>query len=213
MEIVIRKYSKEDKADIRKICIETAFLEESNKIFFDDDELLADALTLYFTDYEPESCFVATQGNQVVGYIIGTINVKNAKKTFKLKILPILIYKFFLKGLFFKKISRTFLFNLSFSLLKGEFFIPDFTKQYPATLHINIDKNYRRDKLGSKLIETYLNYLKEKNIRGVYLSTLSEAATQFFIKMGFKPLLARQRNYLKYYFKKDMLYYVLGKTL
>ena len=69
--IVIRKFNSKDRNGIRGISCDTAFLGKPRTDFFDDDEILADALTLYFTDYEPGSCFVAVYGEKVVGYLVG----------------------------------------------------------------------------------------------------------------------------------------------
>ena len=39
---------------------------------FQDRELFADYLTSYYTDIEPESCFVLEQNGRVVGYLLGS---------------------------------------------------------------------------------------------------------------------------------------------
>ncbi|HZK10869.1 MAG TPA: hypothetical protein VFD10_00700 [Atribacterota bacterium] len=64
MSIKIRNYQIEDRDIIRKINLESILLVEYRSSIF-DDEILADLLTIYFTDYEPLSCFVAVKGNQV----------------------------------------------------------------------------------------------------------------------------------------------------
>ena len=65
MQYLIRPYQKEDRPSVRRISCETAFLDADLHDFFSDEEILADALTLYFTDYEPESCFVAELEEQI----------------------------------------------------------------------------------------------------------------------------------------------------
>ena len=89
--IIIRKFNNYDREDVRRISCDTAFSEGSRKNIFDDDEILADLLTLYFTDYEPNSCFVAVKNDQVIGYIIGTTDVKLMQKIFFIRIVPLLI--------------------------------------------------------------------------------------------------------------------------
>ena len=74
MEVVIRTYNPADRNSVRTISCRTSFLEFDRKMFFDDDEVLADVLTLYFTDYEPQSCFIAESGNKVIRYVSGTVN-------------------------------------------------------------------------------------------------------------------------------------------
>jgi len=211
--IFIRKFNNCDREDIRRISCDTAFLEEPRKVFFDDDEILADALTLYFTDYEPDSCFVAVKNDKIIGYIIGTTDVKLMQKIFFIRIIPLLIIKALNKRIIFKRNALNFLIHLLLSLLKGEFIRPDFSKKYPATLHINIDKAFRRQNIGKQLIECYLKFLKEKNVSGVHFGVMSESAKEFFIKLGFNILFRSKLSYLRYYLGKFIPYYILGNLL
>jgi len=211
--IFIRKFNNCDREDIRRISCDTAFLEEPRKVFFDDDERLADALTLYFTDYEPDSCFVAVKNDKIIGYIIGTTDVKLMQKIFFIRIIPLLIIKALNKRIIFKRNTLNFLIHILLSLLKGEFIRPDFSKKYPATLHINIDKAFRRQNIGKQLIEYYLKFLKEKNVSGVHFGVISESAKEFFIKLGFNILFRSKLSYLRYYLGKFIPYYILGNLL
>lgn len=210
--VTIRKYSDIDKREIRNISCETAFLSAPRENIFDDDEILADFLTLYFTDFEPESSYVAIEGSKVIGYITGATNVKVMRKTI-IKIMPRLIIHAIFRGVFLRKITRSFAIHATLSFLKGEFFAPDFAEMFPATLHINIDKDYRRLKIGTRLMETYIDYLKEKNIKGVHLGTMSESGKLFFTKLGFRVLFEGRRSYMSYYLKAAVPYYILGRSL
>jgi len=74
---IVRKYKKEDRKSVRKIACDSAFMGEPCEIFFKGRDFLADVLTLYFTDYEQESCFVAEVDNIVAGYLIGARDSNN----------------------------------------------------------------------------------------------------------------------------------------
>ena len=212
-DIIIRKFVVEDGEAIRRITFDTAFLGEPASIFFDDEEIFADALSLYFTDYEPESCFVAVFNEKVIGYIFGTKNIPKMNRTFILKIIPGLGIKAIRRGTLFRKKVNQFLMYCAKSFLKGELNTPNFSKQYPATFHINIDKDFRGLHIGANLLEHYLQYLKENNVTGVQCSTISEGAKIFFEKMGFYVLYEIKRSYWRSYTGKDFSYYVLGKIL
>ncbi len=212
-DIVIRQFTKNDREDIRRINCDTAFLEADRKLFFDDDEILADVLTLYYTDYEPQSCFVAIEEDKVIGYIIGAKDVRRMRITFNKRILPQTIGKALRKGFFLRANNLKFFLHVAVSFFKGEFFAPDFSRKYPATLHINIDKNFRGRKIGEKLIEHYLNYLKKQGVQGIHFGTMSEGAKKFFIKLGFSILFEGKHSYLSYITKQNSPYYILGKTL
>lgn len=209
----IRPFEREDRESIRRVCCETAFLDEDSKEIFGDNEILADALTLYFTDYEPASCFVVDDCGKVIGYVIGSKDVIAARRIFINKILPHLIVATIKRATLFNKRTVRFLYHILISFLKGEFFTPDFSKDYPATLHINIEKDYRGNKLGKRLIESYLAYIHKERVRGVHFGTISERAKNFFVKNGFSILYQGRRSYLGYVLKQDTPYYVLGKLL
>lgn len=211
--VTIRKFKASDRNALRKIACDTAFMGEPCEMFFECRDFLADILTVYFTDYEPESCFVAEMDNKVVGYLTGTKDIKNYYKIFTLKILPKLVFKFIFKGVFFNKKNIIYFFNLFKSLIKGELRGPDINKKYPALLHINIDKCCRGMHVGSVLIEFFLNYLKSKNISGVHLNAKSENATKFFEKKGFIKIFEIKRTYFFYLLKKPFIYYYYAKIL
>lgn len=208
----IRKFEPRDRADVRRISCQTAFLGMSVHDFIGDEEIVADALTFYYTDYEPESCFVATSNSKVVGYIIGSTDVIGAQRKSN-QISLMLVKKAFQKGVFLKKNIWIFLGRVLWSAIKGEFLAPDFSRQYPASLHINIDKDFRGQRVGAQLIEYYLGYLKSRHIKGVHFGTISERAKNFFLRNGFDILLEGKRSYLSFYTLDPVKYYIFGKTI
>ena len=213
MECIIRKYDSKDRADIRRISCETAFLEYNRKRVFDDDEILADAFTLYFTDYEPGSCFVAVIDGVVSGYVIGTTDAFKMARISRSRIFRFLFMKALRRGIFFSQTNLELLFCLFKSFVKREFKEPSFIKDYPAMLHINVSKEFRGKGVGAKLIETYLDFLKENKSKGVHFGTLSERAKNFYLRMGFSVLHQGIRSYLKPYIGESVHYYVLGRKL
>lgn len=212
-EFVIRRYSAQDRPSVRRISAQTALMGEPGAVFFDDDEILADALTLYFTDHEPESCFVAVCGDKVLGYVLGCRDARRMDKIYASKILPPLLLKAWLRGTFFRKKNMRFLFHVFLSLLKGEFRSPVFSKEYPAALHINIDKEFRAAGIGSGLIRAYLDDLRRQAVAGVHFATMSEKAALFFEKNGFQLLFRGKRSYFRYFLGKDVLLSIYGMRI
>jgi hypothetical protein len=74
--IFVRQYEPRDREAVRHIAVATALAGRPAALFMDGDDLLADGLTAYFTDYEPGSCFVAEMNGRVVGYIIGSVDTR-----------------------------------------------------------------------------------------------------------------------------------------
>ncbi len=211
-ENLIRKYQPSDRKALRRISYETAFLGKADDLF-DEPEILTDALTLYFTDSEPQSCFVAVKNDRVIGYLIGARDEGEMSKVSWYKIYPRLLWTAIIRGLFFKRKTFRFVAGLWESYWKGEFTSPDFSKDYPAILHINIARDFRGGGVGVELVRVYCEYLRQNGVLGVRASTMSQHAKNFFEKCGFGVLYAARRSYLRYYFQKDIPLFILGKKL
>ncbi len=211
--LVIRKFRQIDKPQVRRIAYETAFMGEPASIFFEGEAIISDLLTLYYTDYEPQSLFLAQAPCGIVGSLIGAKNKIGSEKIFMAKIFPLIFRKALSSGVFLKKKNILLLANLLLSILKGEFKTPDFSKQYPATFHINIKKGYRGLNAGSLLISAYLDYLAKENISGVHLATMSEDAAKFFSSRGFSLLYSAKRSYFSHILGKDVPLYIYGRRL
>ncbi len=210
---MIRKYQKNDRAAVRRISCNTAFLGQPATIFLDADRLLADVLTRYFTDYESESSLVAIKDKQVVGYINGAKNVTVMNKILRSRIIPYIIRECIRSCACLKPKNLRFLGYFIISFLKGEFFIPDFSRDYPATFHINIDAGYRGFRIGKMLIDHYLDLLRGKKLPGVYCTTVSDQARRFFAKQGFRILFRKRRSYWDNYTGERLVFSVMGKIL
>lgn len=195
---VIRAYRKEDRLSVRRIACDTAFMGKPADVFFDGREVLADILTGYFTDGEPESCFVAEQEGAVIGYLIGAKDASRIPGIFLWKVLPGVILKTIAGGMLFKTKNIAFLAHFFIGFLKGEFKRQEAFKEYPATMHINIDARFRGIGIGAQLLRAYGTYLEHARIAGVHLATLSPAAAVFFEKNGFRLLDKGRRTYFNY---------------
>ena len=212
-EVFIRKFETSDRQAVREIAWETAFMGEPADAFFSGKKIMADFLTLYFTDYEPDSCFVAVFGSQVAGYLIGSVDSKRLESIFKNKVLPGLLAEFIFSGAIFKGRNLRAIFNFVLSFLKGEFNMAEVGINYPAVLHINLRKGFRGKGVGKRLILAFEQYLRNKGVSGVHLATLSENAGIFFFKQGFSLLSQSRRSYFRYFLGKDIMLYSYGKKL
>lgn len=70
--INVRSYEPRDREAVRRLCCETGFLGKPIDPVFEDRELFADYLTSYYTDVEPEACYVLEQDGIVKGYLLGS---------------------------------------------------------------------------------------------------------------------------------------------
>lgn len=210
--MIIREYRLADRGAVREISYVTS-LEGRAHEFLDAREVVEDALTLYFTDHVPGSCFVAEDNGKVVGCLLGTDDIREMEKIMVLDILPRVFGKVVAQGIIFRKKNLFFLWNYLRGFLRGEFFRARFDRQFPATFHLNVMEGYRGKGIGSGLVERNLSFLRGKGVRGVHIGTMSERAKDLFVKLGFAVLYRSRRGYLKYILGYDTPYYVLGKKL
>ena len=212
-DVTIRNYHKEDRSAVRSIAWDTAFMGEPASAFFASRETLESFLTLYFTDYEPESCFVAEAKGVVIGYLIGTKQSAALEEVFKGRILWPLLLGAIARGECFNFKNLRFGFHSLVSLFNKEFRDPDVSREYPATLHINLHREYRGRHIGSRLMSAYFDYLRSAHVRGAHLATMSRHAAQFFEQQGFILLHQGRRSYFRYLLKKDVPIFIYGKKL
>lgn len=212
-KIIIRNYCKnpDELKAIRKISVRSSiFGEYIDRLL--NMEIVADLLTAYFLEYEAESCFVAENEGRIIGYLLGSCDVQKMRTIIKGRIIPAIIKKAFQSKQIFRSQNLLLLKNIVNSYLKGEFKIPDFYPQYPATLHVNIAEGYRGRAVGTSLVKHFLIYLENKNINGIHFGVLSEKAKNFFLKLDFKILFSGEYTFLKYLSGETIPHYIMGMS-
>ena len=169
----IRRYEEKDKENVRFVCLNSngpCKMNEKKQHF---------TLTTYcdyFIEQEPDNCFVAVDENdRAVGYILCAENYDNYKNVFRKEYLTR-----FRKYEFINKATAV-ISTLIQSAHK---------KEYPAHMHIDILPEYQRMGLGHKLMDALCANLKEKEIKGVCLTTWSKnkKGCNFYKKYGFTLL-------------------------
>lgn len=181
--------------------------------FFDDRKILADIAISYYTDYEPESLFIAENEQEITGYLAGCKDSRRFKKIFSLRIAPKAMLTSIFRGSLFKQKNLRFVFSLLISLFKGEMGRLDCSKEFPAHLHINVNGPFRQLGTGTQLMERYLEYLKSNNIGGVHLYSFSDAGQQFFQKLNFNKIFAQKVSYFDYLGKEGLKVFCFAKRL
>ncbi len=194
---VIRKYRHEDRAAVRHICCETGFLGEPQEAVFHGRDVFADMWSSYWTDYEPESAFVAEWEGRVAGYLLGCLDTERQERIFKKEIAGKLFRKALRQGFFIKPRNAATVSRMIRSIVKGELSIPqdEIQAEYPAHLHTNIaDPELRGRGLGWKMMEAYFDYLRDNDVKGLHLGTTShnKQAVPFYHRCGFE-IIVKQR--------------------
>jgi ribosomal protein S18 acetylase RimI-like enzyme len=138
--------------------------------------------------HDTENCFVAVDQHtdQVVGYILGTLDSAAQVRRFNTVMLPRI--RLHLKSMR-NKTSHDLVFYLMIRFIHQDA-LDDLFTEYPAHLHINLLPDYQRDGIGGQLLATYEDNLREKNIPGYHLGVAAsnQGGISFYRKQGLDQL-------------------------
>lgn len=164
--ISIRPYAATDRSAIRKISCETAFLGESLRPQYRDEESLADILTAHYTDNEPENALVAEQDGEVIGYLLSCRDAR------RVTIPEYYAFKhIFLRGVCFRPGTSRFYFrSLWDQAVRGfQLGMPkiDFDI-YPCHTHSNFKPGSRGGGVGTQMFYQLFDHYKLQGVRGMH---------------------------------------------
>jgi len=186
--IIVRHYEPYDRAAIRTIALDTADLGKPVGSYFSFREPMADYLTRYYTDYEPQSAWVAEKAGEIIGYITGSVFPEKYKILTRLAINPVAGFKAVIGGALFRRQTWRLL-KMAWIALRSRHSAPTpLFKEYPAHMHINIKSGFRGAGVGRQLVDTFLDHCRRSGIAGVHASVRAdnESGRRFFEKMGFQ---------------------------
>jgi ribosomal protein S18 acetylase RimI-like enzyme len=188
-EFSIRPFQPQDRQAVFRIGADTAFFGDPIEAYLDDRNVFLDAFYAYYTDLEPEHSWVACADEAVVGFLTGCVNSHARGPKFGRYILPGLVVNLLTGKYHLGRRSFRYISGMFAGVLRGELTHADL-EIYPAHLHINVDSAWRGHGLGQKLIEAYLQQLRDLRVKGVFLDTtsLNEVACRLYVKMGFRLL-------------------------
>lgn len=175
----IRKYQEKDRERVERVCAGTASGPLSGDMM---KRVLWTVFCHYYIEQEPQNCFVAVNDqDEAVGYVLCAVDFATWEKNFT--------------ELYVKKSKNPVTKMLGKGTING---LRAFAGQYPAHLHIDIDENYQRQGLGTKLIDALRTHLVEMNVPGLMLSVGSdnENGQKFYQKYGFTVLEKRKQEIL-----------------
>lgn len=151
---------------MRRICCDTAFAGDAVEPLFPDRDAFADFFTRYYTDYEPESTFVAEVDGRVVGYLTGCLAPRRYALVQPFLLLLVTGPKV-LWRLVTGRYGRRGLRFLRWFLLRSWRETPDHPPA-SAHFHFNLVDGHRNTGAGLRLWKAFDRLLEERRVRKVY---------------------------------------------
>ena len=165
---------------------------DSPAFYWRDVASFQDIWTAWYTDVEPESCFVAEAAGRVVGYLSGCVDSRRAPSprdaVTRQMLRRLLVFRPGTSGFFWRSMIDVL---REGSPPSGEVDDP----RWPAHLHTNLLSEGRGLGLGRALMEAWFERLRNLAVPGCHLGTLAEntRGIAFFERMGFRRLGTPQR--------------------
>jgi ribosomal protein S18 acetylase RimI-like enzyme len=189
IKFIIRSYRNIDQPAVRAIFGEDEFARPQLAIQYPRmSEYLADEVSHYYINFEPESLFVAEVDDRVVGALLGAVDTFRFGQYYHHRVQPYLV-KRLLAGAYgwpgwLLPIIRT---NLA-----GRYVIAPKVdrRQYPAHLHIGVLACWRRIGIGTALMAHYTDYLCQREVAGfhLYASSFHPLSIGFYRKLRLETL-------------------------
>jgi ribosomal protein S18 acetylase RimI-like enzyme len=169
----IRPYATTDRQAVRAVCWETAYLGQRIDFLYADRESWADLFTSYYTDQEPESCWVVTNAEgRVVGYLLGCADTRRASSEWLVAMRHHLT-----RFLWARPGTARFWWQVAWDRLVDRRETPPIDLvRYPAHAHIDLLSEARASGLGQALFETWHSRLRELGARGTHCQVLANNA-------------------------------------
>ncbi len=187
---VIRQYEPADRPAVRRVCCDTLDAGRPMDMLNDARELLADLLTRYYTDCEPQSLWVAELGGRAAGYLSGALDTRRAQQVMARRIWPAACGSAFLNGVLWNpQLWRLAWHNRRRPAGLRRAAIVDLTA-YPAHLHLNLDAAARGCGAGRRLLEAFMEQARAAGIPGLHAWVRADntGALSFFEHAGFREL-------------------------
>jgi hypothetical protein len=175
MTLRIRPYRPEDRAAVRQICFDTGFMGDPIRSLYGDLESFADMFTGYYTDHEPESCFVVDIDGRVVGYLMGCLDTRRADST-----TLVFARHVMLRALGLRRGTARFVWRGLLDTVRDLSSSqrvppskPDLTL-YPAHTHFSLLPEARLTPAALGLYRAFFKYAKERGVVGLHGEVFAE---------------------------------------
>lgn len=169
----IRPYEEKDKKRVEAICLSTENPDVNGKRNMISKMMLT-VFCHYYIEREPENCFVAVnEKDEAAGYILCAADFPTWERNFT--------------ELYLKKSLNPVTKAMGKGTIGG---LKPYGADYPAHLHIDLAESCQRQGIGTRLVNTLLEHLRDNGVSGIMLSVAAdnEKGLSFYKKCGFQEL-------------------------
>jgi ribosomal protein S18 acetylase RimI-like enzyme len=189
-DVEIRAYRASDRALVRDVCYRTGYMGRPIDWQWYDRESFADMFSGYYTDREPQSALVVEIDGVVSGYLLGCLDTARATSAGVAAARHIvrrgLAFRRGTAGVIWRTVGDTLVDVTRRRFDPRELEFSD--DRWPAHFHIDLLDKARGAGLGRRLVQRWLESLRDREVPGCHVQTFAENANAlaFFEALGFR---------------------------
>jgi len=185
MDFTIRQATLSDLPYIYDICRLTGNTGQDATDLMTDAYIVGQYFAAPYLHFEPDTCFVLDDGSTPVGYIIGTSSTASFNEWMNTNWLPS-VRQYYNNDFMAKSNFEQFLLDV----INRDCENPDYIKDFPAHLHIDLLPVAQKKGFGKLLIKKFIGTVELKGASGVHLGVgLGNVnAIDFYKRNGFIEL-------------------------
>ena len=142
---------------------------------------------------DPDLCWVVTDDQGVAGYIVGTADAVQFERWREEHWYPPIRVQYPPTAFSVQPSNDGRYLEILHAPLRA---LTAYPSEYPAELHIKLDRRVARQGWGTQLVDELVVALRQRRIKGLHLSVSVEntGAVAFYWRLGFVPLEERDGN-------------------
>lgn len=183
--LALRPYRPEDLDALYAICLQTGDASKDATPLHSDPQLVGHIYSAPYGVLEPDNVFVAEDDAGVAGYVVGTHDSNRFAVRLEQDWWPDLRAKYAdTTGMTEADRDRIA------AIMRPEKSPADIVAGYPAHIHMNLLSRLRGQRVGTRLLDMWVEQAKAAGVSGIHLgaSASNSGGIAFWTRSGFTPL-------------------------
>jgi GNAT superfamily N-acetyltransferase len=183
--VTLRPYRPDDLEALYSICLLTGAAGQDASPLHNDLQLVGHIYAAPYGVLEPGNVFVAEDEEGVAGYVVGTHDSQQFSDRQETEWWPALRERY--DGA--ENMSATDRERIS-TIMRPQRALPELVGPYPAHIHMNLLPRLRGQRIGTRLLEMWIDQARTAGVKGIHLgaSAGNAGGIAFWSRSGFSIL-------------------------
>ena len=183
--VELRPYRADDLEALYEICLLTGDAGQDASPLHNDRKAVGHIYAAPYGVLEPTNVFVAEDDEGVAGYVVGTYDTRAFNERLESEWWPAL-RAHYAQAMDLTAADRE---RVAYMHRPGDN-PPDIVAQYPAHIHMNLLPRLRGQRVGTGLLQMWIEQARQAEVSGIHLgaSPSNAGGIAFWTRSGFTPL-------------------------